>query len=32
MSYRAIVDELVEVPDKSDTRDTEAVSVLLQLT
>lgn len=25
MSYRAIVDELVEVPDKSDTRDTEAV-------
>ena len=25
MSYRAIVDELVEVPDKADTRDTEAV-------
>jgi len=25
MSYRAIVDELVEVPDASDTRDTEAV-------
>jgi ATP-dependent Lon protease len=25
LSYRAIVDELVEVPDKSDTRDTEAV-------
>ncbi|GHU57440.1 hypothetical protein AGMMS49975_23040 [Clostridia bacterium] len=25
MSYRAIVDELIEVPDKSDTRDTEAV-------
>jgi ATP-dependent Lon protease len=25
MSYRAIVDELVEVPDTSDTRDTEAV-------
>jgi len=25
MSYRAIVDELVEVPDAADTRDTEAV-------
>jgi ATP-dependent Lon protease len=25
MSYRAIVDELVEVPEASDTRDTEAV-------
>jgi ATP-dependent Lon protease len=25
MSYRSIVDELVEVPDASDTRDTEAV-------
>ncbi len=25
MSYRAIVDELIEVPDKADTRDTEAV-------
>ena len=25
MSYRTIVDELIEVPDKSDTRDTEAV-------
>ena len=25
MSYRAIVDELIEVPEKADTRDTEAV-------
>ena len=25
MSYRAIVDQLVEIPDKADTRDTEAV-------
>lgn len=25
MSYRAIVDELIEVPDAADTRDTEAV-------
>jgi ATP-dependent Lon protease len=24
-SYRAVVDELVEVPDKADTRDTEAI-------
>lgn len=28
MSYRAIVDELIEVPDKADTRDTEAVKRL----
>ena len=25
MSYRAIVDELIEVPEKADTRDTEAI-------
>ena len=25
MSYRAIVDELIEVPEAADTRDTEAV-------
>lgn len=28
MSYRAIVDQLVDVPDKADTRDTEAVKRL----
>lgn len=28
MSYRTIVDELVDVPDKADTRDTEAIKRL----
>lgn len=29
MSYRAIVDQLIEVPEKSDTRDTEAIKRII---